>query len=920
MKKYLIVLLSALLLLPITGQTLDWVGTIGCHQPTTIYETKSDASGNTYLVGETYDFQIHFPSDSIFISSISSNPYTFVVKLGPNGDILWTKNIYETTANMDDGVSATTLTFDNSGNLIIGGFYQGGVDFDPGPSGAYNSSLGGKNGFILKLDVNGNFITVYTFAGYMSMIFELEVSSSNQIYALGNFNVYSDFDPSPSSHALTTDGTEQAFITKLGSNGEFLWAKKFGAPGSFSPVELGINSSHDIIIAGYIQNTCDLNPDTLISNDFVSNGSNDVAYSKLDSNGIYQFAYSFGDTGNDYLQDMEIDSSNNIILSGHYSLNPDFDPGINTYFQPANSLWDIFIMKINNAGNLIWCRQIGGEGDDYVGKTVIDNNNNIYLNGVSGNGIDLNPNPYLQNLLLNSIYHKFIIRLDPNGNLVWSRNFTSDSFMGPGQLSLDINGGIISSGQFNSFLELNPGGPTQIINSYYPTYNFSYYLLKLSQNSCSDLVLSLDTFSNANCLDTGIITASIGGGTSPYNFLWNTTPPNSSSTISPSHSGLYTASITDGIGCNRTASIIYVSPSATDSFDLSSNLTTTQFRPGFNTNIWLDAFNDGCIDTSSQLILVLDPLLNFLSASPSPDITIGDTLKWNIPNLSYNSLHFTPLLVINTDVTAVIGDSIKLELKIMPDNGDANVLNNYKDYAFPVVNGYDPNDKKVYPEGLCEAKFIEKDEDLDYTIRFQNTGNSSAYSIFIIDTFDIDLDLSTFKVLTTSHPYQIDILDPQVLKFRFDNIMLPDSGSNEPLSHGYIVYNVFPKQSLLDLTPITNKAYIYFDYNPPIITNTTNNTFVEDFTDCTIGINESIVPQLIKGYPNPTNSIINIESKSDLKNVTITVTDIHGKIIVLKDNLNGNNFQIDLSELNSGMYLVNVFNNNIISTQKVVKY
>src|SRR5690606_19417277 len=116
-----------------------------------------------------------------------------------------------------------------------------------------------------------------------------------------------------------------------------------------------------------------------------------------------------------------------------------------------------------------------------------------------------------------------------------------------------------------------------------------------------------------------------------------------------------------------------------------------------------------------------------------------------------------------------------------------------------------------------------------YLIRFQNTGNDTAFTVVVRDTLDANLDVTTLNLLGYSHPMEFKVSDQGMLTFTFNNILLPDSNINEPASHGYIEYNIQSKKDLDFGTEIKNTAYIYFDFNPPIITNTTLNTIYDPF-------------------------------------------------------------------------------------------
>ena len=140
------------------------------------------------------------------------------------------------------------------------------------------------------------------------------------------------------------------------------------------------------------------------------------------------------------------------------------------------------------------------------------------------------------------------------------------------------------------------------------------------------------------------------------------------------------------------------------------------------------------------------------------------------------------------------------------------------------VNSFDPNIKSALPIGTGEEHFIEDNWELNYTIQFQNTGNDVAFDVVIKDTISEHLDLNTLQVRGGSHNFTWEINEERELVFTFANILLPDSTSNEPESHGMVSYSIYPYQDLTPLTRIENRAGIYFDFNEPIITNTVFHT------------------------------------------------------------------------------------------------
>jgi uncharacterized repeat protein (TIGR01451 family) len=146
----------------------------------------------------------------------------------------------------------------------------------------------------------------------------------------------------------------------------------------------------------------------------------------------------------------------------------------------------------------------------------------------------------------------------------------------------------------------------------------------------------------------------------------------------------------------------------------------------------------------------------------------------------------------------------------------------------PTVScSYDPNDKIGIPQGFSEPHFIEPGTEMLYRIRFQNTGNFPATHVRVRDMIDNSkFDLSSLQPVYSSHDMVTCKYPDGTVDFMFDNIMLPDSVNDEPNSHGMLIYRISPLSELAHGDELTNTASIYFDSNPPVITNTTLHTIL----------------------------------------------------------------------------------------------
>jgi len=149
--------------------------------------------------------------------------------------------------------------------------------------------------------------------------------------------------------------------------------------------------------------------------------------------------------------------------------------------------------------------------------------------------------------------------------------------------------------------------------------------------------------------------------------------------------------------------------------------------------------------------------------------------------------------------------------------------------CFPITGSYDPNDKMAFPVGYGPDHLIEPGTDIEYLVRFQNVGNDTAFHVFVRDTLSVYLDPATVEVTGFSHPYQLKVDSTGALEFAFYHIHLTDTITDEPGSHGYIRFRVSQKPGNVIGAIIRNQAAIYFDFNPPIITNLVSHTLGIDF-------------------------------------------------------------------------------------------
>lgn len=253
---------------------------------------------------------------------------------------------------------------------------------------------------------------------------------------------------------------------------------------------------------------------------------------------------------------------------------------------------------------------------------------------------------------------------------------------------------------------------------------------------------------------------------------------------------------------------------------------------------------------------------------------------------------------------------------INPENNTLNIrrLNAEANNCTAIIGSYDPNDKQGFPKGIGEENLIPRNLELHYRIRFQNTGSDTAFTVIVRDTLSELLDHESVRLGSTSHTVEYHS-QGRVLAFHFNNIMLPDSTTNEPGSIGYLNYYVKQKSNNPESYEILNNASIYFDFNDPIVTNTHKYT-VRPFVSTSV---QEVFGHLdFQIFPNPSSQVVKLTFNQDIQNVSLSLLDLSGRIInqhiaVQKDHY------LDVSYLKAGIYLLRAESGKeLIGTKKLI--
>ncbi|MEN9638136.1 MAG: hypothetical protein RLZZ262_4, partial [Bacteroidota bacterium] len=305
--------------------------------------------------------------------------------------------------------------------------------------------------------------------------------------------------------------------------------------------------------------------------------------------------------------------------------------------------------------------------------------------------------------------------------------------------------------------------------------------------------------------------------------------------------------------------------SVTNSIDIGVSLSPSNpVVPGFSTTYYATVQNYSNMPTTGTLFVynALGQTTSYVNDGGSVEPN-GASWVINLPAYGTASYSYT----VTNSTSMVLGESAVTTASLNSVGTDINLVNNNATLQMTVIGSYDPNNKLANPAGVGPLGLISPSvNSIEYTINFQNTGTAPAVNIEVVDDLPMLLDPSSIQLLHTSHPATM-LVQGQNVKWNFYNIMLADSMTNEPESHGHITFRVSPTNPLVNGQSISNEAYIYFDFNAPIITAPAVLT-----VDETIGVANVEPGAGLMVYPNPVSDedlyIAGIKGTTDIFNAS----------------------------------------------------
>jgi len=826
----------------------------------------TDADGNTYI-GIVFKDSARIGSQTLR----AINGPQALVKYDSTGHVSWVKQLNNTF------LDARGLAVDpaNGGVFVTG-------RFSTAPTwGGVPVAGGGNRNFYGKIN------TVTGALGWVnSLPRQLNVATTIAADGLGNFYLLSEIDSVITVGGMRLDSTTM-FVLGAQANGSGQWVNpiKGMAPGGQFGVNgrpySGIFSDHGL--APKPRGGCLMHGMSIVS---VFYGPNFTSVLTTNPAAILDFVLEIGPTGNvvralpaptatvlvPRRRAMAVDTAGNFYVTGQ--VNSTIGIGVAKYDRTGNLVWvtnqepttgglpastgeKIMVHPNGEVTIQALAIQIAGRSPATIGNLILRSENNLVRYSASGQPLwavgdgtgqivyNLNDYGYAQSVGFGA---------DRHGNIYWTLEATTSSTTDVGGFSTTP-----PATRLGAFTLVGAGVAVARIGTHHNTVRGTLYLDQNGNGTydTTDLPFPQTVVLNA----TQATLSSFGSTESTGEYVTYTgigaytlampLPPKHY-TISQPTTGPYTGNFTS-FGNVDAGRDFGFQPTANQA-DVHVVLTPYgAVRPGFVARYRVSLENVGTTAASGSVAVVLDSHLTYVASAPTGSRT-GQTVTWTYANLAPLGRRDFDISV-SLPVNAVLGTAIS-STATAPLSGDVEPSDNSSSTAQTVTGSFDPNDIAVNYSRLSPAQ-IAAGQPLDYTIRFQNMGTDTAFTVAITDTLNFHkLNLSTMQLVAQSHNCMWSLTGTGLLTVRFLNIKLPHRTADVIRSQGFVRFRVQPRPTLGVGEIIPNRAHIFFDYNTPVTTNTATTAVLLPTAVL------STRPALAwSSYPNPASEVLNIEAE-----------------------------------------------------------
>lgn len=460
-----------------SAQALEWSGKFGGDGEDVVLAMHTDADGFTYTTGyftNTCDFDI---TDSEYLLTTNMDYECFLQKTDPEGNHVWTKSF-----GSEWGDYGTRITTDTDGNVYLTGVFQLSADFDPGEDEAILTSAGSLDIFVVELTKDGNFVWAKNFEG-------VEYEESNGIGIDNNGNVYIsgyfynpvDFDPG-AGEFIMTPGFSDGFLVKLTTDGDFVWARQFGAEGFELFTGMSVKPNGSAYITGIFEGIVDFDPtegEAILSVDEFTTG---IFLLRVGTYGETLGAVKVAQVQNaGYGLAVTADSNGSAYVTGYLGGEATFETTDGPVTITPIDYFKGYVAKINPEGTIAWAKELPSDGVSLGYCLVTSSTNELFVSGYFNGTMALGPDTLVETNAADT--ESFIAKMDSDGNFVWGRQYGGIFTVDRSAMSIDSNDNIFVSSAFEGTVDIHPD-PT-VINEVSSLGFRDNFLIKLRNSALS---------------------------------------------------------------------------------------------------------------------------------------------------------------------------------------------------------------------------------------------------------------------------------------------------------------------------------------------------------------------------------------------------------------------------------------------------
>ena len=374
------------------------------------------------------------------------------------GDFEWVVGIGGTGDDVPEAIA-----LDVFGNLYVAGRFQGAVDFDPGPGVTELTSPAGESDasiFVAKYSPTGSLIWARAMGGVqVSEAQDIAVDVQGNVYITGWFNQKADLDPGPGEFIVTSPNFGELFVVKLNTNGEFVWGYANSNPTSVLGFGIAVDDTGNVYATGSFRGTVEFDPGAG-STTLTSGTGDDIFAIKLDPNGNLLWARGMGGADTNSGRAIDVDPNGNVYIGGNFQGTVDLNPGAGSFIRESGGSRDVFVTKLDNNGNFVWAKAMGGTGLNELRGLTVDADGRVHIAGFFNDTANFDPD--ITNFELTSTIGEdaFVAKLNTGGALMWAKALGVPFASRGLGITLDNDGNVYTTGDFVGTTDFNPGAGT----------------------------------------------------------------------------------------------------------------------------------------------------------------------------------------------------------------------------------------------------------------------------------------------------------------------------------------------------------------------------------------------------------------------------------------------------------------------------